>query len=163
MKKGVTTKTRECTKHWHVIQRGWIPLIGDPMIGVLVITWVREEIWVEIGIDKFIDYSGQVGDSYYIFTNSIPGKIFLGGPKCSLEGKDIPYFVHWRKRSSMMSTIQYNSLSKLDNHDPPRALGQFIFPTVCSFWLSWKSNLTQIPDIHQQQSLLVVGVNQCDG
>ena len=109
-------KVQHINKHFTLL--GFTALSGEPVLCLIVIPGVREQLSVETGIDPFVETTfGQANDPDYFDRNYGPGKLFPGGPSCTFQGKEIPCMVRWTPKGGITSEILAEALQHIDSYN----------------------------------------------
>ena len=115
--RGAVPQIKVQHKEKHFTLLGFTTLSGNPVLCLLVISGVREDLNVFTGIDVGADVIGSPEDSDYFDKNFGPGKLYPGGPKCSFQGKEIPCMVRWSPKGGITSAILAEALAHIDSFD----------------------------------------------
>ena len=106
-------KVQHSERHFTLL--GFTALSGEPLLCLIIISGVREQLNIETGIDPTKSVMGDVNDEDFVDKNFGPGKIFPGGPTCSFGGQEIPCMVRWSPKGGITSQILADSLAHIDS------------------------------------------------
>ena len=102
-------------KEKHFTLLGFTALTGEPVLCLIIIAGVREELSVETGIDPTAKIVGNLTNDDFFDKNFGPGKLYPGGPTCNFKGKEIPCMVRWSPKGSITSPILAEALAHIDS------------------------------------------------
>ena len=92
-------------------------LSGEPLMCIIIISGVRYNVLLGMGLDGSADMVNNVSDSDFIQNNSGAGKLFPDGPSCIFNVKTIPCFIRRSKTGSITSEILCKALAELDHRN----------------------------------------------
>ena len=109
---GTTPATNINTKSKHYTVVPLTTLSGDPCMFCVLFAGVRENTLCETGLDLSKEIIGCTDN--IDLKNTDECKVFPGGPRRKLTGKDIPCFCRWSEKSSITTEILREILATLD-------------------------------------------------
>ena len=112
--KGAVPQQKASTKDKHFTLLGLTLLNGEPLMCVVIIQGTLEKSDYWAGIDILAEKIGDESDDDFLEMNSGPGKLFPGGPSCTVCGKVVPCFVRFQPKGGMTSVILKDILRTLD-------------------------------------------------
>jgi hypothetical protein len=118
--KGDEPKTPSCKKDKHFTCLGLTALTGEPVMCVVIIDSLKENLLVHTGIDTScmdIDDETRIDDDEFSFiTRNIgKGKLYPGGPTCRFKYKEIPCLVQYSSGGGMTGEILTRIFHVLDS------------------------------------------------
>jgi hypothetical protein len=117
--KGDEPKTHASKKDKHFTCLGLTALSGDPVMCIVIVDSVKENLLVRTGINvacSEVDERIRPGDDEFSFLNRNvgPEKLYPGGPSCTFKSKNIPCMVEFNPGGGMTSQILARIFETLD-------------------------------------------------
>ena len=118
--RGSTPEKRIATKSNHFTVIGITLLDGTPVMCVVIFAATILRGHEATGYDQFAEHVGHADDADFIAKNSGKGKLFPGGPTCTVDRKEFPTLVRWTPSGTVTGQILrdiFQALDKLDLMD----------------------------------------------
>ena len=114
--RGAIPQVKVQHKEKHFTLLGFTSLSGRPVLCLVIIQGVVEQLNVETGIDISAEPHGTPDDTDFFDNNFGPGKLYPGGPTCNFKGKEIPCMVRWSPKGGITSVILAEALAHIDSY-----------------------------------------------
>ena len=113
--KNSVPQQKTSTKDKHFTLLPLTLLTGQPLMCILIIAGKKHDALTEMGINSSAEMIGKEGDADFFENNSGHGKLYPGGPTCTVRGIEVPCFIRWSEKGSITSAILKEALAELDH------------------------------------------------
>jgi len=113
--KGTIPQQKTSTRDKHFTLLPLVLLTGKPLMCVMIIAGKKPDVLVEMGINSAAEMNGKEGDEDFFDKNSGAGKLYPGGPTCTVRGIEVPCFIRWSTNGSITSSILKEALMEIDH------------------------------------------------
>ena len=112
--KGTIPQQKTSTRDKHFTLLPLVLLTGKPLMCIIIIAGKKPDVLVEMGINGAAEMNGEEGDEDFFEKNSGVGKLYPGGPTCTVRGIEVPCFIRWSTNGSITSEILTEALMEID-------------------------------------------------